>query len=336
MDWDKLRIFHAAAQAGSFTHAGETLNMSQSAVSRQVSGLEQDLGVALFHRHARGLILTEQGEHLFRTVNDVMQKLEGVRSRLTEASEKPTGPLRLTTTVGLGSTWLTDRIHEFIDLYPDVRLQLILDDEELDLGMREADVAIRLRQPTQPDLIQRQPVHGAHAPLRRAGYLERFGRPQTLADLDGHRIVTFGVPVPQYLKDVNWLEVAGRDPGNPRTAILRINNLLSIKNAITRGIGIAVLPDYMVGKDSVAGAALARGGSTELLDLFRLSGGTQELGACARIQGLPCRQGAELVVLTGNPGLLQIYPSPQRFCSLAPYFDLHIFFAGRTIRLSTR
>jgi len=249
MDWDKLRIFHAAAQAGSFTHAGENLNMSQSAVSRQVSGLEQDLGVALFHRHARGLILTEQGEHLFRTVNDVMLKLEGVRSRLAESSEKPTGPLRLTTTVGLGSTWLTDRIHEFIDLYPDVRLQLILDDEELDLGMREADVAIRLRQPSQPDLIQRR-LFTVHMHLYAApSYLERFGRPKTLGDLDGHRIVTFGVPVPQYLKDVNWLEVAGRDPGNPRTAILRINNLLSIKNAITRGIGIAVLPDYMVGKD---------------------------------------------------------------------------------------
>lgn len=250
MDWDKLRIFHAAAQAGSFTHAGENLNMSQSAVSRQVSGIEQDLGVALFHRHARGLILTEQGEQLFRTVNDVMLKLEGVRSRLAEASEKPTGPLRMTTTVGLGSTWLTDRIHEFIDLYPDVRLQLILDDEELDLGMREADVAIRLRQPTQPDLIQRK-LFTVHMHLYAApSYLERFGRPQNLAELDGHRIVTFGVPVPQYLKDVNWLEVAGRDPGNPRTAILRINNLLSIKNAITRGIGIAVLPDYMVGKDS--------------------------------------------------------------------------------------
>ena len=250
MDWDKLRIFHAAAQAGSFTHAGENLNMSQSAVSRQVSGLEQDLGVALFHRHARVLILTEQGEHLFRTVNDVMQKLEGVRSRLTEASEKPTGPLRLTTTVGLGSTWLTDRIHEFIDLYPDVRLQLILDDEELDLGMREADVAIRLRQPTQPDLIQRK-LFTVHMHLYAApSYLERFGRPQTFAELDGHRLVTFGVPVPQYLKDVNWLEVAGRDPGNPRLPILRINNLLSIKNAITRGIGIAVLPDYMVGKDT--------------------------------------------------------------------------------------
>ncbi len=249
MDWDKLRIFHAAAQAGSFTHAGESLAMSQSAVSRQVSALEQDLGVALFHRHARGLILTEQGEHLFRTVNDVMLKLEAVRSRLAESSEKPTGPLRLTTTVGLGSTWLTDRIHEFIDLYPDVNLQLILDDEELDLGMREADVAIRLRQPVQPDLIQRR-LFTVHMHLYAAPtYLQRFGRPQTLADLDGHRIVSFGVPVPQYLKDVNWLEVAGREPGNPRSAILRINNLLSIKNAITRGIGIAVLPDYMVEND---------------------------------------------------------------------------------------
>ncbi len=129
MDWDKLRIFHAAARAGSFTHAGEALNMSQSAVSRQVSALEQDLGVPLFHRHARGLILTEQGEELYRTASDVLVKLESVRSRLSESSEKPTGVLRITTTVGLGSTWLTQRLHEFIDLFPTVNVHLILDDE---------------------------------------------------------------------------------------------------------------------------------------------------------------------------------------------------------------
>ncbi|MEP0451427.1 MAG: LysR family transcriptional regulator, partial [Roseibium sp.] len=156
MDWDKLRIFHAAAQAGSFTHAGDTLNMSQSAVSRQVSSLEHDLGVPLFHRHARGLLLTEQGELLYRTARDVLLKLEAVRGRLTDSKEKPSGTLKVTTTVGLGSTWLTSRINDFIDLYPDVELQLIFDDDELDLGMREADVAIRLRQPTQPDLIQRK------------------------------------------------------------------------------------------------------------------------------------------------------------------------------------
>lgn len=147
MDWDKLRIFHAAAEAGSFTHAGENLNMSQSAVSRQVSALEAEVGVPLFHRHARGLILTEQGEMLFRTTSDVQIKLDAVQARLIESHGKPSGTLRVTTTVALGSTWLTERVQEFLDRYPAVNLHLILDDGELDLNMRKADVAIRLSQP---------------------------------------------------------------------------------------------------------------------------------------------------------------------------------------------
>jgi DNA-binding transcriptional LysR family regulator len=250
MDWDKLRIFQAAAQAGSFTHAGEALNMSQSAVSRQVSALEQDLGVPLFHRHARGLILTEQGEDLFRAASDVLVKLESVRSRLTDAAEKPTGTLRITTTVGLGSTWLTQRLHEFVDLYPSINLHLILDDEELDLSMRQADVAIRLRQPTQPDLIQRR-LFTVHMHLYAApSYLKRFGQPESVADLDGHRIVTFGVPVPGYLRDLNWLELAGRGSDNPRESALKINNIFAIKNAVRNGTGIAVLPNYMVEPDA--------------------------------------------------------------------------------------
>ena len=250
MDWDKLRIFQAAAQAGSFTHAGETLNMSQSAVSRQVSALEADLGVPLFHRHARGLILTEQGEELFRAASDVLLKLESVRSRLTESAEKPSGTLRITTTVGIGSTWLTQRLHEFVDLYPTINAHLILDDVELDLAMRQADVAIRLRQPTQPDLIQRR-LFTVHMHVYAApAYLKRFGTPKTVADLDSHRIVTFGVPVPSYLRDLNWLELAGRGSDDPREPALKINNIFAIKNAVMNGTGIAVLPNYMVEPES--------------------------------------------------------------------------------------
>ncbi len=250
MDWDKLRIFQAAAQAGSFTHAGEALNMSQSAVSRQVSALEQDLGVPLFHRHARGLILTEQGEELYRAASDVLVKLQSVRSRLTESEEKPTGTLRITTTTGLGSTWLTQRIPEFVDLYPEINISLIFDDEELDLSMRQADVAIRLRQPTQPDLIQRR-LFTMHLHLYAApAYLKRFGTPKSIGDLDSHRIVTFGVPVPAYLRDLNWLELAGRASDNPRRAVLKINNLFAIRTAVLAGTGIAVLPSYMVEADS--------------------------------------------------------------------------------------
>ena len=149
LDWDKLRIFHAAAEAGSFTHAADKLHLSQSAISRQVSALEQDVGVKLFHRHARGLILTEQGELLYRTAHDVLLKLETVKMQLTETTEKPSGKLRVTTTVGLGQGWLTDKVQEFLQLYPEMSIQLILDNEELDVNMRHADCAIRLRQPQQ-------------------------------------------------------------------------------------------------------------------------------------------------------------------------------------------
>ncbi len=250
MDWDKLRIFHAAAQAGSFTHAGDTLNMSKSAVSRQVSSLEHDLGVPLFHRHARGLLLTEQGELLYRTARDVLMKLESVRGRLTDSKEKPSGVLKVTTTVGLGSTWLTSRINDFINLYPDVELELIFNDDELDLGMREADVAIRLRQPTQPDLIQRKLFTVHFHVFASPTYLKNFGTPFAIEDIDKHRIVTFGEQAPAYLRDMNWLEKAGRPALDPRKSVLKVNNLVAIKRAVQAGVGIAILPDYIIEKDT--------------------------------------------------------------------------------------
>jgi DNA-binding transcriptional LysR family regulator len=250
MDWDKLRVFHAAAAAGSFTHAGEQLGLSQSAVSRQVSALESELRVPLFHRHARGLILTEQGDLLYRTTHDVLLKLETVKTVLSDSREKPNGDLRLTTTIGLGAAWLTPRLNEFLESYPDIHLSLILTDEELDLAMREADVALRFRQPTQPDLIQRKlfTVH-FHAYGSQA-YIERFGAPQTLEDLDNHRLISYGGPVPSFFKQMNWLMHAGRPPNDPRRPHMTVNNIAAIKNAAEAGIGLAVLPDYLVESES--------------------------------------------------------------------------------------
>ncbi|KAB2954852.1 MAG: LysR family transcriptional regulator [Rhizobiaceae bacterium] len=250
LDWDKLRVFHAAAEAGSFTHAAETLRLSQSAISRQVSALEQDVGVPLFHRHARGLVLTEQGEMLFRTAHDVLMKLENIRTQLTETKDRPSGVLRVTTTVGLGAGWLTERLQEFLDLYPDIQLQLILANEELDLVMRQADCAIRLRQPQQPDLIQRR-LFTVHFHLFASpSYVNKYGKPASIGDLKNHRIVTFGEPVPPHLSELNWLETVGDFDGGKRVATLQINDILSIKRAVQRGAGIAMLPDYIIEKDS--------------------------------------------------------------------------------------
>jgi DNA-binding transcriptional LysR family regulator len=248
-DWDKLRIFHAVAEAGSFTHAGHDLGLSQSAVSRQISALESDLAVALFHRHARGLILTEQGEMLYRTAHDVFTKLANARARLTDSRDKPSGELRVSTTVGLGTIWLTPRLREFTELFPQIKVELLLTDEELDLSMREADVAIRLRRPTQGDLIQRKlfTVHN-HA-YASPEYVQENGLPQSLEELDKHKILAFG-PVPSFLDDLSWLEKIGREAGDPRPSTFRINSIYGLRRAVESGLGIAVLPDYIVGDES--------------------------------------------------------------------------------------
>lgn len=257
MDWDKVRIFHAAAEAGSFTRAGEMLGLSQSAVSRQVSSLEEGLSTALFHRHARGLLLTEQGELLYRAAHDIYSKLESVQTMLTDSKEKPSGELRVTTTVGLGSSWLTPRIREFIELYPDIRLQLILTDEELDLAMRQADVALRLRKPTQPDLIQRRLFTVHFHICASSEYLRRRGHPMRLEDLNHHDIITFGEPAPDYLKDINWLETVGLPEGTRRTPVLRVNNVHGLRRAVEQGLGIAILPDYITHDSSALVQVLA-------------------------------------------------------------------------------
>ena len=249
MDWDKLKVFHAAAEAGSFTHAGEQLGLSQSAVSRQVSALEQELSVPLFHRHARGLILTEQGDLLYRTAHEVFMKLEAARTKLTDSREKPNGELRVNTTQGIGVHWLTPRLGEFCDLYPDIRINLITGDEELDLAMREADVAIRLRQPVQPDLIQRKLFSMHFHAYASPEYLKRSGTPRSPQDLDHHRIMVLGGNAPNYLQDVHWLTKLGREGKEPRVPWFVINNVLGLLRACQRGLGIAMLPDYLVEED---------------------------------------------------------------------------------------
>lgn len=245
MDWDKLRIFHAAAEAGSFTHAGDALHMSQSAVSRQVSALERDLKVVLFHRHARGLVLTEQGELLHRTTSDVMNKLHTAETLLSDTTSKPTGELRITAPVGFGSVWLTKRLPEFYELYPEIRIELNLNDDQVDIGMRAADVAIWTREPPQSDLIRRTLFTSRVRAFASTSYVRRRGAPKTLEDLDGHAIVSYAGQPAQHLSAITWIETVGRDGKPPREPAFRANSVVALGYAIRSGIGIGMIPDYM-------------------------------------------------------------------------------------------
>ena len=250
MDWDKLRIFHAVAEAGSFTHAGETLRLSQSAVSRQISALEDSLKVPLFQRHARGLVLTEQGRVLYRTVHEIFAKLASTQAVLSDSAERPTGPLKLTTTVGLGTTWLTPRIKQFIELYPDIQVTLVVNDNELDLSVGEADVAIRMSPPRHPDLIQRHLMTVHFHVYAASSYIEEYGEPECVDDLAKHRLIGFAEPIPQPFGDINWLLGPSSNSGPKREPVFTVNSVYSIFRAVQSGLGIALLPDYMVGGNS--------------------------------------------------------------------------------------
>lgn len=250
MDWDKLRIFHAAAEAGSFTHAGDALHMSQSAVSRQVSALERDLKVVLFHRHARGLVLTEQGELLHRATSDVISKLHTAETLLSDTTSKPTGELRVTAPIGFGTMWLTQRLPEFHELYPEIRIELILNDDQVDIGMRAADVAIWTREPGQTDLIRRALFTSRVRAFASNQYVRRFGAPKTLDELEGHRIVSYSGQPAQHLSAITWIETAGRDGRGPREPVFRANSVMALRYAIRAGIGIGMIPDYMTDEEA--------------------------------------------------------------------------------------
>ena len=250
MDWDKLKIFHAVAQAGSFTEASGTLNLSQSAISRQIQSLELTLKTSLFERHARGLSLTEDGEILFKTANEVIIHLKAVETSLMEKKDKPSGKLIVTTVVGFGSIWLTPRIKEFMDKYPEMEVEVIVTDKELDLSTREADVAIWMRQPTQLSYIQKKLIDINYHIYGSPKYLEENGYPNTVKDLDKHKFIVYGKGTPSPLSQTDWILKVGKKDSSKRKSVMRVNNIYSLLLAVESGVGLAALPDYMVQEKS--------------------------------------------------------------------------------------
>ncbi len=247
MDWDKLRIFHAVASAGSFTHAGQTLGLSQSAVSRQISALEEEISTPLFQRHARGLTMTDEGELLFTAVTDVLGRLAAAEEALKNVHDAPRGALKITASHGIGAYWLLPRLGQFLAQYPEVEVHLVMDDKELDLAQREADLAIRMRAPVQADLIQRKLFTVHYHMYAAKSYLKDHPAPKTLEDIAEHSIIVYGETAVPEIRDINWLLEAFKKNAKPGGTgkIIRINNITGILQATEAGLGIGVVPDFV-------------------------------------------------------------------------------------------
>lgn len=245
LDWEKLRLFDTVAEAGSFTEAARRLHMSQPALSRQIAALEESLGAKLFHRHARGLAMTHEGEQLRSATADVHERIDRAAQAIDASRDRPTGAIRLTTTVSFGSTWLARQLGDFLDLYPDISVHLMLGDADLDLAKREADVAIRFHRPFQSELMQRPLAGIRHYLVASPDYIARHGEPKSVADLEQHRLIAYGDAAPDYLKGINWILELGQE-GSPRAAALTINNSHGVLQAVEAGAGIAALPSYLI------------------------------------------------------------------------------------------
>ena len=244
MDWDKLKSFHAAAETGSLTAAGENLEISQSAVSRQIAALEESLGVSLFQRHARGLVLTDAGHALHKSTSEMAAAARVAASALRDQHETPQGDLIVTAPVAFGSTWLVPRLNKFVQAHPDLRLDLRLDDRPYDLLKLEAECALRLWSADKADLIQRKLTNLTMSLYASPEYLRKHGVPQTPQDLDDHVIISYG-DERSPMQEVNWAQRIGRDDLPPRSPSFRVNNVLAMLRAVEAGIGIADVPNYM-------------------------------------------------------------------------------------------
>ncbi|MEM8591589.1 MAG: LysR family transcriptional regulator [Pseudomonadota bacterium] len=242
MDWDKLRIFHAVADAGSLTHAGDALHLSQSAVSRQIRGLEESLGATLFHRHARGLILTEQGELLFDATRHITKRLDAAAARIRDSEEGVFGELRVTTTIGFGTLWLAPRLPQFYAKYPEMKIDLMLEEGVLDLPMREADVAIRMKEPSQADLIRKRLMSIRMRLYATEEYLEAKGTPTEVADISKHRLICQSTKSPQVAAGARMVQHLMTFP---IPSLLTVNNYFGVLQGVIHNLGIGVLPDYL-------------------------------------------------------------------------------------------
>lgn len=241
MDWDKLRVFYHVAKCRSFNQASERLNISQSSISRGIQLLEHQLKHPLFNRTPRGLALTKHGEILFEVVEKMFMDLESAKIIMEDETRDPKGTLKVTTTMALASIWLVELVPHFLALHPQIHLDIIGHDEALDVKTREADVSIRPFFANQPDLIQKYMFSCRLQLYASPEYIEKFGEPLEVNDLDHHRIITFGESTIRPYSEVDWPLRIGRSEGQGRKPYISINSSYGAMRLAVNGLGIVAL-----------------------------------------------------------------------------------------------
>jgi DNA-binding transcriptional LysR family regulator len=242
---DEREVFVTVVKAHGFSAAAKILGSTPAAVSRRVKALEQRLGVRLLQRTTRQVRLTESGERYFNDVSRLLAELNGVEQDLAGEAAQLTGELRVVAPMSFGQRRLAPVIARFAAEYPGLRVSLTLDDEETDIVAQGADVAIRISYPSDSSLVAR-----AIAPVPRylcasPAYLERQGIPARPLDLLSHACLHYNV----ISEREEWTFSSG---SGDETVLIKgafcCNNGDVLAEAAIQGLGITLLPDFIVEK----------------------------------------------------------------------------------------
>lgn len=238
-NWDDLRTFLACADASSFRQAAERLGVRSSTVVRRVDRLETALGLVLFSRQANGVRLTNEGRRLAANARRFQESERNLLRDLSAMDTSRRGTVRVATTEGIGSYWLTPHLVQFQRAHPLLIVELLCANHAADVRNFEADIAVQLEPPTTPDILCRKLGRMHLAMFASKKYLSVYGRPRSREEMLEHRIVDqFGEQV-----DSAWARYLGID--NLEGVIgIRTNSSIATYIAVESGSGIGALPNY--------------------------------------------------------------------------------------------
>lgn len=237
-DWNDLRMFLAVARDGSTLAASRTLKVDQTTVARRVAALEQALGVALFERLQSGYRLTEMGEGVRHSAERVEAEADTLARLVAQQGRKLSGVIRVTTNESLANSFVTPWLGEFAEIYPDIRVQMIIDDRRLDLARGEADVAIRAgSRPTDGALVVRALSVVTWSLYCSRAYAARRGVPTSAEELNDHLILG-GEGTLAGLPGMLWMAEKA-----PRAVVAAHSNSMSnLLASVKAGLGVTTLP----------------------------------------------------------------------------------------------
>lgn len=246
-----IAVFVQVVDSGSFTAAAERLQLSKSVISKYVTRLEDRLGARLLNRTTRRLSLTEAGRILYSRSQRGLEEIEAAEMEVSQLQQTPRGSLRFNTPMSFGILHIAPVLKDFQQAYPDVSIDMSLEDRQIDLVEEGYDLAIRIAELPDSSLVARRLGPCRHVLCASPAYLQQHGTPRTPEELQAHRALTYGYS--ESPREWRMLAPDGRYQTVTINSSMHMNNSLALREAILNDAGIVLIPTFIVGADIQSG-----------------------------------------------------------------------------------